>query len=583
MSRLMVVRVLAAMAAVVLLLGRPAAAQQTEPPRPPEAGAGPGAVVPDPRPGEAFADPAVAALQRTATDVQKELADLSGLVRAAEADLRAATRDAEAATAERVAADEVVAGRQGEVDRFTAALLAVQSRPGGLQVLLTAGGPADFLQGSAMVERMRADTDGTFTAAVRRQDDARAAERTATDAQDAAARRKAELDRRTDDASNRAAAVSSEMRGRIADTDAAVIAAQKAQRERNERTAANWRAYTDRLAAAGIRPPPGSALRDPARLPPSLRALPGQDGPQPGVAEAVLPGGERLLVLPAETVAAVDAAVGALGRPYVPDKGEGPLAYSCDGLVKAVFKDVPGGIGEQYARIAPVPAADAQPGDLVFVGPARLGVQSVGVVLDGRTMLAADARLAGVVVTDLPGADSVVGFARPALGQRAARPAPAAEPGGLTWRCGSVRLPPRGPGEAAGAWGGYPNGLIPQAALCRIGVGTHALRCDAAAAYQAMSQAFAGAFGGPLCITDSYRTFAAQVRLYGAKPALAAVPGTSNHGWGMAVDLCGGAQSFGSPQYRWLAANAGAFGWSNPAWAQPGRGREEPWHWEYTG
>ncbi|MFC7613776.1 M15 family metallopeptidase [Actinokineospora soli] len=109
------------------------------------------------------------------------------------------------------------------------------------------------------------------------------------------------------------------------------------------------------------------------------------------------------------------------------------------------------------------------------------------------------------------------------------------------------------------------------------------MRCDAAGAYQAMAQAFGRAFGKPLCITDSYRTFAAQVRLYGEKPALAAVPGTSNHGWGMAVDLCGGVQSFAAPEYRWMAANAGAFGWSNPAWARPGRGREEPWHWEYTG
>ena len=579
----MLLRVFAALSAATVLLGMPvAAAQQSEPPRP-EAGAGPGAPVPDPRPGEAFADPAVAALQRTATDVQRELSELSDLVRVAETDLNAATRAADAARSDRMAVDEVVAAQQDEVDRFTAALLAVQSRPGGLQVLLTVGGPADFLQGSAMVERMRADADGTLTAAVRRQQEALAAERSAVDAQNNAAQRKADLDRRTADASNRAAAVSSELRGRIADTDAAVIAAQKAQRDRNERTAASWRAYTDRLAKAGVRPPPALALRDPARFPPTLRTLPGQGGPQAGVAEAVLPSGERLLVLPAETVAAVDAAVSALGKPYVPSKGLGPVAYSCDGLVKAAFKSVPGGIGEQYATLAPVPTADAQPGDVVFIGPGRLGVQSVGIVLDARTMLAADARLAGVVVTDLPGPDTVLGVARPALGPRPARPVPKAEPGGLTWRCGSVQLPPRGPGEAPGAWGGYPNGLIPLAALCRIGVGPHALRCDAAVSYQGLSQAFARSFGKPLCITDSYRTFAAQVRLYGEKPALAAVPGTSNHGWGMAVDLCGGVQSFASAEYRWMAANAGAFGWSNPAWAMPGRGREEPWHWEFTG
>ena len=49
----------------------------------------------------------------------------------------------------------------------------------------------------------------------------------------------------------------------------------------------------------------------------------------------------------------------------------------------------------------------------------------------------------------------------------------------------------------------------------------------------------------------------------------------------LALDLCGGAQSFGSSQYAWLRANAPSFGWVNPEWAWPGRGREEPWHWEF--
>jgi LAS superfamily LD-carboxypeptidase LdcB len=134
----------------------------------------------------------------------------------------------------------------------------------------------------------------------------------------------------------------------------------------------------------------------------------------------------------------------------------------------------------------------------------------------------------------------------------------------------------------SGAWSGYPNGLIPATALCGVGIGAHKLRCDAAQAFQGLSAAFASAFGRPLCLTDSYRTFEEQVRLYGAKPALAAVPGTSNHGWGLAVDLCGGVQSFGSPEHGWLTANASRFGWANPQWAWPGRGREEPWHWEFA-
>ena len=77
--------------------------------------------------------------------------------------------------------------------------------------------------------------------------------------------------------------------------------------------------------------------------------------------------------------------------------------------------------------------------------------------------------------------------------------------------------------------------------------------------------------------------YAEQVRLYGEKPELAAVPGTSDHGWGLAVDLCGGVERFGTPQYAWMVANAGRFGFLHPGWADPGNGREEPWHWEYAG
>jgi LAS superfamily LD-carboxypeptidase LdcB len=119
--------------------------------------------------------------------------------------------------------------------------------------------------------------------------------------------------------------------------------------------------------------------------------------------------------------------------------------------------------------------------------------------------------------------------------------------------------------------------------MCPLGVAGHSLRCDAAAAYRAMSAAFETSFGTPICITDSYRTYASQVRLYGQKPNLAAVPGTSNHGWGLAVDLCGGIQNFGTAPYTWMKANAGRFGFLHPDWAEPGNGREEPWHWEYAG
>jgi murein DD-endopeptidase MepM/ murein hydrolase activator NlpD len=137
-------------------------------------------------------------------------------------------------------------------------------------------------------------------------------------------------------------------------------------------------------------------------------------------------------------------------------------------------------------------------------------------------------------------------------------------------------------GSTSTGWGGYSNGMIPADKLCGIsGNSGHMLRCDAAASYAQLAAAYKGRFGKTLCITDSYRSYASQVDLYGRKPSLAALPGTSNHGWGVAVDLCGGIDHFGTAQYQWMLANAGSYGWVHPAWANKGGGREEPWHWEF--
>ena len=97
-----------------------------------------------------------------------------------------------------------------------------------------------------------------------------------------------------------------------------------------------------------------------------------------------------------------------------------------------------------------------------------------------------------------------------------------------------------------------------------------------------MSKAYARRFGSPICVTDSYRSLAAQKSLYKAKPKLAAVPGKSNHGWGVAADLCGGAEKFTSVQHMWLFANAPKYRWVHPTWAQQNGSRPEPWLWEYA-
>uniref|UniRef100_UPI0037D9FC75 D-alanyl-D-alanine carboxypeptidase family protein n=1 Tax=Streptomonospora wellingtoniae TaxID=3075544 RepID=UPI0037D9FC75 len=132
----------------------------------------------------------------------------------------------------------------------------------------------------------------------------------------------------------------------------------------------------------------------------------------------------------------------------------------------------------------------------------------------------------------------------------------------------------------AGNADGYPNGLLPQNSLCKLHTGGEFLRADAAIDFLKMNQAYSERFGEGMCLTSSYRDLSNQQRLYATKPpGMAAVPGTSNHGWGLAVDLCGGVQSQGSAQFNWLEANSTKWNWFHPQWAYSNP--FEPWHWEY--
>jgi D-alanyl-D-alanine carboxypeptidase len=128
------------------------------------------------------------------------------------------------------------------------------------------------------------------------------------------------------------------------------------------------------------------------------------------------------------------------------------------------------------------------------------------------------------------------------------------------------------------------NGFLPASALCPLRTASgQRLIAPAAAAFDAMSLAFRAALHVPLCVTDSYRDYASQVRVFATKPNLAATPGRSKHGLGRAVDLCGGVQNYGTAPYNWLKQNAPAFGFAHPDWAEPDGSRPEPWHWEFQG
>lgn len=125
----------------------------------------------------------------------------------------------------------------------------------------------------------------------------------------------------------------------------------------------------------------------------------------------------------------------------------------------------------------------------------------------------------------------------------------------------------------------FPNGLLPQAYLCPLPAKGHQLRADAAIAFAAMNEAYRKQFGKPLCVTSSYRSLGAQQAIYYRRPGLAAIPGKSNHGLGLAVDLCGGVEIFRSPQFNWLETHGKKYGFIHPDWAY--RSPFEPWHWEY--
>lgn len=123
------------------------------------------------------------------------------------------------------------------------------------------------------------------------------------------------------------------------------------------------------------------------------------------------------------------------------------------------------------------------------------------------------------------------------------------------------------------------NGELPEEWLCDLGIEDHQLRADAAVSFAKMNAAYKEDIGKEFEITDSYRNLEGQVSVAGRKPGLAAKAGTSLHGWGIALDLGGGAESKTGP-WKWLVEHGEEYGWENPDWAKSSK--YEPWHWEYV-
>ena len=119
----------------------------------------------------------------------------------------------------------------------------------------------------------------------------------------------------------------------------------------------------------------------------------------------------------------------------------------------------------------------------------------------------------------------------------------------------------------------YGNGKVPTEALAPVGETNHRLWAPAANGLTALIDD-AAAQGIDIGITDSYRPLAVQERLAQEKGlysqgGLAAVPGTSNHGWGVATDLDLDAEGL-----EWMRENAWRYGFVEDV-------PREPWHWTY--
>ncbi len=119
----------------------------------------------------------------------------------------------------------------------------------------------------------------------------------------------------------------------------------------------------------------------------------------------------------------------------------------------------------------------------------------------------------------------------------------------------------------------YGNGRVPVAELTPVAGTGHRLWAPAGGALEQLL-ADADADGVTIGITDSYRSFDAQVDVARRKGlysqgGLAAEPGTSPHGWGIAVDL-----DLDAKAQAWMRANGERYGFVEDT-------PREPWHWVY--
>lgn len=174
---------------------------------------------------------------------------------------------------------------------------------------------------------------------------------------------------------------------------------------------------------------------------------------------------------------------------------------------------------------------------------------------------------------------------------------------------GAIGEPNTSNGRSQGQWGGYSNGKVPETAMtqltasflgvssgdtiqiCSTKMSDPYLNPNAAVSIKALNDAFKQKFGHMMYFQSCYRDIAGQEYAKAKYGKGAATVGTSNHGWGLAVDIgpnpkkdqgCDSSSSdltsSEKDMCQWITDNAPKYGWKNGKDVVP----SEQWHFEYS-
>jgi len=129
------------------------------------------------------------------------------------------------------------------------------------------------------------------------------------------------------------------------------------------------------------------------------------------------------------------------------------------------------------------------------------------------------------------------------------------------------------------------SGCISDSNLKSVGVGSNKLQKEAADGFIKLYADMPKDIKSSVRFTDSYRTLKVQCNIFdfdhyektgkrrkkGTSGTPVATPGSSNHGWGRAIDI------FPDNVQKWIKENGPKYGW---CW---GEVKSEPWHFTFCG